>query len=148
MPTNLRIETSQLNDQNLITVAWKVSRYQPFYTYSFGLMLEKLYEQLQSGFNITITLNNQLVAYAGWFETEIDLAEEWRSKNLESMPAPRSGGGAAIVTIVISDHPQYLLPLIRAISHVCAGKPVYRKRAFANQRPEMIRPPIKGRVHR
>jgi hypothetical protein len=148
MPTNLRIETSQLNDQNLISIAWKVSRYQPFYAYSFGLMLDKICEQLQSKSNVTITLDGQLVAYAGWFETSIDLAQEWRAKNLESLPLPKQGGGAIIVTVVISEHPQYLRSLIKAISHVCAGKPVYRKRTFIDQRPDMIRPPITGRLHR
>ena len=148
MPTNLRIETSQLSDQNLMSVAWQVSRFPPFYGYSFGLMLEKLHEQLRSRSNVTISLDGHLVAYAGWFAADSAEAEEWQKNGLENLPLPKEGGGAIIVTIVVSYKPEYLRPLIKAISHVCAGKKVYRKRTFADKRPDMNRPPITGRIHK
>ena len=147
MPTNLRIETSQLSDQNLMSVAWQVSRFPPFYGYSFGLMLEKLHEQLRSRSNVTISLDGHLVAYAGWFAADTAAAEEWQTKGLESPPLPKEGGDAIIVTIVVTHKPEYLRPLLKAISHVCAGKKVYRKRTFTDHRPDMNRPPITGRIH-
>ncbi|MBU3557632.1 hypothetical protein ICN18_08315 [Polynucleobacter sp. Ross1-W9] len=145
MSANAKIETSQLNDQNLISIAWLVSRYQPFYTYSFGLMMDKLSDQLRHKTNITITVNNKLVAYAGWFETDLQAAQDWQKNDLEALPLPNKGGEAIIVTIVVSQKPEYLRPLIKAISHVCAGKKGFRKRSFGNQRADMIRPPITGR---
>jgi hypothetical protein len=147
MPTNLRIETTQLTDQNLMSVAWLVSRFPPFYGYSFGLMLEKLHEQLRSRSNVTISLDGQLVAYAGWFAADASAAKEWQIKGLDALPLPLEGGDAIIVTIVVTHKPEYLRPLIKAISHVCAGKKVYRKRTFTDQRADMNRPPITGRIH-
>ncbi len=148
MKKNLVISVSELNDQNLMSISWLVSRFKPFYAYSFGLMLDKLYEQLKHETNITITLDGKLVAYAGWFITDQQKAEEWYLNKLEAMPLANPDGDAAIVTIVVSQSPIYLRVLIRSISHLCAGKKVYRKRSFMDQREDMYRPPITGRLHR
>lgn len=148
MKQNLVISVSELNDQNLMSTAWLVSRFRPFYAYSFGLMLDKLYEQLKNKTNITITLDGKLVAYAGWYFTDLQLAEDWYRNKLEAMPLPTSNGNASIVTIVVTQNNTYLRLLIRGISHLCAGKKVYRKRSFMDDREDMHRPPITGRLHR
>lgn len=147
MKNNLVVSISELNDQNLMSIAWLVSRFKPFYAFSFGLMMDKLYEQLKNRTNITITVDGKLVAYAGWYLTAEENAEEWYSNQLEIMPQIISDGNAAIVTIVVSHNPKYLRLLIRSISHLCAGKKVYRKRSFMDQRKDMYRPPITGRLH-
>jgi hypothetical protein len=148
MKKNLVISVSELNDQNLMSISWLVSRFKPFYAYSFGLMLDKLYEQLKHKTNITITLDGKLVAYAGWFITDQQKAEEWYLNKVEAMPLANPDGDAVIVTVVVSQSPVYLRVLIRSISHLCAGKKVYRKRSFMDQREDMYRPPITGRLHR
>lgn len=146
MLKELKIERSLLNDLNLISVAWLVSRFQPFYTYSFGLMMDKLFEQLRARTNITISESGKIVAYADWYETDLPSAENWQKNNLEKMPATLQGGDAVIVTVVVTQNPKYLRTLIRAISHSCAGKKAFRKRTFHNAKPDMIRPPITGRA--
>lgn len=145
---NLKIEISQLNDQNLISIAWMVSRFPPFYTYSFGLMLDKIYEQLKNSSNITVSVDNQLVAYGGWFIADLQATEDWQRNGLELLPLPKEGGGAVIVTIVVSKKPEYLRPLAKAILHVSAGKKVFRKRTFVDDRPDINRPPLNGRLQR
>lgn len=147
MKKNLVITVSELNDQNLMSISWLVSRFKPFYAYSFGLMMDKLYEQLRDKANITITLDGKLVAYAGWYLTDQKKAEEWCLNKLETMPLATPDGDAAIVTIVVTQSPAYLRVLIRSISHLCAGKKVYRKRSFMDHREDMYRPPITGRRH-
>ncbi len=122
MLKELKIERSLLNDLNLISVAWLVSRFQPFYTYSFGLMMDKLFEQLRARTNITISESGKIVAYADWYETDLPSAENWQKNNLEKMPATLQGGDAVIVTVVVTQNPKYLRTPIRAISHSCAGK--------------------------
>lgn len=148
MKKNLIISLSELNDQNLMSISWLVSRFKPFYAYSFGLMLDKLYEQLKNKTNITITSDGKLVAYAGWYITDEQSAQAWYQNRLETMPLPNPNGGAAIVTIVVTQNSDYLRVLIRAVSHLCAGKKVYRKRSFVDGRQEMHRPPITGRLHK
>ena len=148
MKQNLVISVSELNDQNLMSTAWLVSRFRPFYAYSFGLMLDKLYEQLKNKTNITITLDGKLVAYAGWYLTDLHMADDWYQNKLETMPLPNPNGDAAIVTIVVTQNTAYLRLLIRSISHLCAGKKVFRKRSFMDDREDMYRPPITGRLHK
>ena len=43
---NIELRTSFLTDQNLIQVCDIVSKYPPFFNYSFRLMLVKLFDQL------------------------------------------------------------------------------------------------------
>jgi hypothetical protein len=127
MSANTRIETSQLNDQNLISIAWLVSRYQPFYTYSFGLMMDKLSDQLRDKTNVTITVNNQLVAYAGWFETDLQSAQDWQENNLDVLPFPQKGGEAIIVTVVVSQKPEYKAADKGCFTCLCWKKRVSQK---------------------
>jgi hypothetical protein len=111
-------------------------------------MLDRLYEQLDRKNNIALSENGKIVAYAGWIYVNEKEARIWQHTNDSSVPAARLSGDAVVVTIVVVQNKNFLLPLIRAISHQCAGKPVYRKRSFADGRPEMIRPPIRGRSHK
>lgn len=142
-----RLEVGALNDRTIAAVLTTVARHPPFVGYSFGLMVHNLTNQLRHGANILAIADGRLVAYSGWLRVHRADAEAWR---VGRQPIPQedwAGGDAAVVTIVVSEAAGYLPHLIRGVSHVCAGLPVYRMRSFQDGRPDMIRPPIVGRRH-
>jgi hemolysin-activating ACP:hemolysin acyltransferase len=141
------LQIGLMNDPTYVGVSHLVSRYPPFSHYSFQLMLEKIGEQLVNKSNVMMVIDGRVVAYAGWVMVDDDQAKRWLEQGGD-IPQPNwVSGGSAIVTIVVTQDKQYIHPLIKAVSHVCAGKPVYRLRSFQNGRPDMRRPPIIGRVH-
>ncbi|HRH78310.1 MAG TPA: hypothetical protein PK129_13255 [Cellvibrionaceae bacterium] len=144
-PTRVRLEVGQFNELNFASVLSSVARHPPFAHFSFGLMTERLREQLQHGANVLAIENGQLIGYAGWIRVNQAAAEYWQSGAGE-IPLPDwQKGDAAIVTVTVVEHRSVLVPLMHGISHVCAGMPVYRMRSFQDGRPDMRRPPIRGR---
>ena len=141
------LQIGVLNDATWIGVSHLVSRYPPFSHYSFQLMLDKLGEQLTNQSNVMMIIDGRVVAYAGWVAVHEDDAIKWLENGGDIPPSNWVDGKAIIVTIVVAQDRQYIMPLIKAVSHVCAGKKVYRLRSFQNGRPDMRRPPIIGRVH-
>lgn len=110
-------------------------------------MLDKVYEQLLNRTNIIMVINGRAVAYAGWIRVNPIDAENWY-RDGGNLPDPSWNDDAIIVTIVVTQDKNFLLPLIRAVSHVCAGKKVYRLRSFMGIKEDMRRPPIVGRSHK
>lgn len=143
----VRLEVGQLNDVTFSAVLSLVARYPPFSAFSFGLMVERLYEQLRHGANVLAIENGRLVAYAGWLRVNQAQAELWQSGAAE-MPPIDWQGDAAIVTVTVAERRNLLVPLLHGISHVCAGVPVYRMRSFQDGRPDIRRPPITGRHYK
>ena len=93
-----------------------------------------------------IVANGKVVAYAGWITVDQAEAERWLTQGGE-MPLPVQGPGTAvIVTILVTQYKELLLPLLKAGSHVCAGKKIYRLRSFQDGRGDMRRPPIRGQI--
>ena len=109
------------------------------------LMVDVLMGQLIHGANLMAIREGQLVGYVGWLRVERLKAEAWRRGETQIPPPDWAGGDAAISTIVVADNPADLPALIRGVSHVCAGLPVYRMRAFNDGRPDRKRAPITGR---
>lgn len=143
---DLSFKTSALNDTDFAGVALMVSRYPPFFSYSFRLMLMKLIDQLKYRTNATALINGKIVAYAGWIVVNEADAERWLEEGGE-IPFPDwKNGNAAIVTITVTDHKRFLLPLMRAISDRCAGKKVYAIRSFQDGRQDARRPAVLGRA--
>lgn len=86
-----------------------------------------------------------LIGYAGWLRVDAEQARLWQ-RHEQDLPVPDwERGAAAIVTVTVAESTALLSPLLHAISHVCAGMPVYRMRSFQDGRPDMRRPPITGR---
>lgn len=144
----LTFRSGVLNDTDFAGASLIVSRYPPFFNYSFRLMLMKLIDQLKHQANAMAFLNGKIVAYAGWIlVNEVD-AERWLKEGGE-IPIPNwQSGDAAIVTITVTDHKRYLLPLMRAISDRCAGKKVYAIRSFQDGRQDARRPAVRGKEQR
>jgi len=134
-----------MSDIAFSAVIRKVGQYPPFHTYSLGLMVDVLMGQLIHGGNLMAIRQGQLVGYSGWLRVERLKAEAWR-RGESPVPAPDwAKGDAAIMTIMVIDNPADLPAMLRGVSHVCAGAPVYRMRAFNDGRPDRKRPPIVGR---
>ena len=145
MSRSLRLEVGRLNDVTFSAVTRLVAKYPPFLAYSFGLMVVKLQEQLGHGSNVMVIRDNKLVAYTGWIVVDDRNAGIWLAHGGE-LPEPKwDSGNACIVTVTVSENRAYLMPMLRALSHVCAGKKVYRMRSFKDGREDMRRPPIEGR---
>ncbi len=142
----VRLQVGACDERTLAAVLGEVSRHPPFNGYAFGLMVERLGEQLRHGANVLAIGDGQLLGYAGWLRVEPDAAERWQ-RHAGPMPQADWHGGAAIVTVTVARHPSLLAPILHAISHVCAGLPVYRMRAFQDGRPDLRRPPITGRAY-
>jgi hemolysin-activating ACP:hemolysin acyltransferase len=140
----LSVVTCELNDRNLMSVAWLVSRLPPFNTYSFGLMMDRLYEQLLLKNNVAVVEDGKIVAYSGWiFVNEAD-AELWLSENQTELPTQVIDGNAVIVTVFVIQDSHYLRPLIKGMSEKRCNKNIFRKRTFNDGRSDVWRPPIKG----
>jgi len=145
--TDVKVVVASLNPTNLYAAASLVSVFKPFSHYSFQLMWAKLNEQLQQKCNVMVLDGNRLVAYGGWLRVNADDAEKWKREGGE-LPNPNwVSGQASIVTVVVATDKRYLQPLVRAISHCCAGMKVYRMRSFQDGREDMRRAPITGRRH-
>jgi hypothetical protein len=141
----LRLEVGAMGDIAFSAVVRKVAQHPPFLGYSLGLMVDVLMGQLIHGANLMAIRDGRLVAYGGWLRVGRQQAEAWRRGEIP-IPAPDwAKGDAVILTVFIADNPADLPALIRGISHVCAGLPVYRMRAFLDGRPDRKRPPILGR---
>ncbi|MCW7538643.1 hypothetical protein OOT46_12395 [Aquabacterium sp. A7-Y] len=143
--SRLRLEVGSLNDRTIAAVLTTVARHPPFHAYAFGLMVHNLMNQLRHGANVMAIQNGQLVAYAGWLRVHRESARLWQAGERSIPPEDWERGDAAIVTVVVSQGPGFLAPLLRGVSHRCAGVPVYRMRCFQDGRPDMRRPPIVGR---
>lgn len=147
-PGRVRLEVGQLNDVTFSAVLGIVSRYPPFSAFSFGLMVDRLRDQLRYGANVLAIENGQLIGYAGWMRVNHAQARLWQSGSGE-MPLPDwQHGDAAIVTVTVAERRNLLAPLLHGISHVCAGVPVYRMRSFQDGRPDIRRPAITGRHYK
>lgn len=143
----IRFEVGGLNDRTVAAVLPLVARHPPFTAYSFGLMVPSLMEQLRHGASALAIDQGRLVGYAGWLRVDAEQARRWQ-RHERGLPEPAwQHGDAAIVTVTVVDRPGLLAPLLHAISHVCAGLPVYRMRSFQDGRPDMRRPPITGRQY-
>lgn len=144
----IRFEVGGLNDRTLAAVLPLVARHPPFLAYSFGVMVPALMDQLRHGANALAIYQGILVGYAGWLRVDDVHASRWQRHECD-LPAPNwEHGNAAIVTVTVADNKSLLSPLLHAISHVCAGVPVYRMRSFQDGRPDQRRPPITGRKYR
>ena len=144
-PVRIRLERGQLSDVTLAAVLGCVARHPPFAGFSFGLMVDRLREQLRHGACVLAIEDGQLVGYAGWVRVQEASARQWQAGQAEMPPADWGQGGAVIVTVTVVERRPVLVPLLHAISHVCAGLPVYRMRSFQDGRPDMRRPAITGR---
>lgn len=143
---DIRVEKAAFNATNLAAVALLVSRHPPFIQYAFGLMMARLVDQLSYQSNVMIIKNDVLVAYAGWLVVQTAEAEKWLAEGGE-LPAPDwHGGDSVIVTMTVTEHRDFLFPLMRAVSHLCAGKKVFRMRTYQNGKADARRMPITGHV--
>ena len=140
----LRLEVGAANDTNFAAVMRQTAKHRPFLEYATGVVVPAVLDQLVHGANVMGVRDSRLVAYAGWLRAPRAAAEAWIRGG--PLPSPDwTAGDAAIITVFLADDPGDLPALIRGISHVCAGMPVFRMRVFNDSRPEKRRVPIQGR---
>jgi hypothetical protein len=144
-PNDFDVITLDLNDSNFILAIMLVSKYPPFFNYSFRLMLLKIIDQMKFKSNVSIIHQGKLVGYSGWIVVNDEEAKIWQRDGGE-IPLPNwQNGDASIVTITVSDERKYLLPLMRAIKKKNVGKKIYAIRSFMDGREAQRRPAIVGR---
>lgn len=134
---NLTLQTSHLNGNAFANIAHLVSRYPPFNNFSFYLMVSKISDQLRFKTNVTGIVDNKVVAYAGWIIVNDYDANRWYTEGGPLPDANWQYGDAIIVTMTVAEHKSYLLPLIRAISHLSQDKNGYALRSYQDGRLDL-----------
>lgn len=115
-------------------VANFVSRFPPFDNYEFGIMMGSLRYQLEQQAHLVADVNDRLVAYLGWIETSRAIAEAWVQSDGGLHPVP-FGADAVAVTILATESPDYIMPMIREAKRVRSKASVYWKRYYLDGRP-------------
>lgn len=140
----LTLEVGGPNDVNLSAILQQAARHEPFRQYAVGVVVPAVREQLVHGANVMAVRNGRLEAYAGWLRVPREAARAWEAGG-ELPSADWAAGDAAIITIFLADHSGDLPALVRGVSDVCRGLPVYRMRVFNDARLDKRRTPILGR---
>lgn len=141
----MQVQQGALNDASLLATLLLVSRHFPFFGYAFGLMVQKLIDQLRHGACAMVVVDNHLVAYIGWILVDDQEAEKWLNEG-GVLPTPCwDTGNAKIITVLVAEDKKYIRPLIRESVRIGKRKKAYRMRSFQDGRPEMRRPPLRGR---
>ncbi len=144
-PLAAEVRVAELSDANEMAIHRLVSSYPPFNQFSYPLMLGKIREQLMLHSHVMLMVGDRLVGYAGWSPVDATEAEDWYQGRRLFPTARLEQATAAIVSITVVTSADYLPLIIKAISHQCAGRKVYRLRAFQDGRDDMRRPPILGK---
>lgn len=128
LTSHTQLRVAELNDQNIASVSLLVARFMPFYTYSFGLMLEKIIDQLRHQTNICVLKNNRIVAYAGWIEVDEQDVQRWYREGGD-LPSPNwSNGNPLILTILVAQEGKLLKDIRRGLVERCHGRRIYAER--------------------
>lgn len=124
----IQLQVAELNDQNVASVSLLVARFMPFYTYSFGLMLEKIVDQLRHRTNICVLREGRIVAYAGWIEVDEQEIQQWYQGS-GNLPNPAwSSDHPVVITILVTPEARFLKDIRRGMSKLCNGRRVYGER--------------------
>jgi hemolysin-activating ACP:hemolysin acyltransferase len=133
----LTLQTSHLHSNAFASIATLIARYPPFNNFAFNLMVSKISDQLKFKSNVTAIFENKIVAYAGWIIVNDYDANRWYVEG-GTLPQPNwEYGDAIIVTMTVTEHRVYLLPLIRAISHLSKNKNGYALRSYQDGRLDL-----------
>ncbi|MFO1184207.1 MAG: hypothetical protein U1E56_05420 [Bauldia sp.] len=114
-------------------VANFVSRFPPFDNYEFGIMMSSLRYQLEQKAHLVADVNDRLVAYLGWIETTRAIAEAW-VRNDGGLNAVPFGADAVAVTILATESPDYIMPMIRQAKRTRPNASVFWKRTYLDGR--------------
>ena len=90
------VNVTDLNDSNFILAIMLVSKYPPFFNYSFRLMLLKIIDKMKFKSNVSIIHQGKLVGYSGWIVVNDQEAEKWQRDGGE-IPLPNWQNGNAFL---------------------------------------------------
>src|SRR5262249_2439008 len=105
----------------------------PFNDYEFGTMTKSLLYQLETSNHLIAGLNDRIVGYVGWVRTTREIAEAWLKRDAQLKPAFEDIDAIA-VTILATENPDHICPLIKQAKTLNADYSVYWKRHFGNGR--------------
>ena len=115
-----------------------VSRFPPFDRFEFRHMAVTLRHQLEAQSHLVAGLDDQIVGYLGWIQTTRAIAETWVEGDRE-LTAVTDNVDALAATVLATDNPKFVLPLIRRAKALNPGLSVYWKRQFSDGRVAMKR---------
>ena len=108
-----------------------VSKFPPFDNFEFKQMTVTLRFQLETQSHLVAGYEDEIVGYLGWIPTTTEIAEAWISDQAP-LVASTEEVSAIAVTVLVTSHPRYALPLIRRAKAERPGLPVYWKRQYAD----------------
>jgi hypothetical protein len=110
-----------------------VARFAPFNDYEFGVMIKTLMYQLETSSHLIAGVHDRIAGYVGWIRTTGGIAESWFKQDAQLQPAFENIDAIA-VTVLATEDPQYMLPLIKQAKTLNLGYSVYWKRHFIDGR--------------
>jgi hypothetical protein len=110
-----------------------VARFAPFNDYEFGALIRTLLYQLETGSHLIAGRDDRIVGYVGWIRTTRAIAEAWLKQDAQLHPSFENIDAVA-VTILASEDPKDILPLIKHAKVLNADYSVYWKRHFTDGR--------------
>jgi hypothetical protein len=131
--TALTFERVPSSPYSLGMICEFVSRFAPFNDYEFGVVVKSLLYQLESGSHLVAGLDDRIVGYVGWISTTHKIAEAWLDQDAKLQPS-FDNIDALAVTILATEDPRYISPLIRQAKVRNPGYSVYWKRHFSDGR--------------
>ena len=87
--------------------------------------------QLETQSHLVAGYEDEIVGYLGWIPTTTEIAEAWISDQAP-LVASTEEVSAIAVTVLVTSHPRYALPLIRRAKAERPGLPVYWKRQYVD----------------
>jgi hypothetical protein len=110
-----------------------VSRFRPFDDFEFGMMVQSLRYQLDTGNHIVMGLDDRIVGYLGWIKTTRAVADAWLDQD-GPLHAVLHDLDAIAVTVLAVEESGDILPLIRRAKQLNPGYSVYWKRHASDGR--------------
>jgi hypothetical protein len=110
-----------------------VARFAPFNDYEFGVMIKTLMYQLETSSHLIAGIDDRIVGYVGWIRTTRGIAESWFKEDAQLQPAFENVDAIA-VTVLATEDPQCMLPLIKHAKTLNREYSVYWKRHFIDGR--------------
>ena len=104
-----------------------VARFPPFDDFEFGMMVQTIRYQLETGNHLVAGLDDKIVGYLGWIRTTKAIAEAWLDEDGPLHPALHNLTAVGVTVLAVEDAGT-ILPLIREAKRRNPGISVYWKR--------------------
>ena len=137
MASELIFKTLDFEPHSFGLILRYLSQKQPFAGFELGATANTVLQQLSTKTHMVATVDDKLVAYAGWMITSIECAKAW--VNNDAPLVHKVDGVAAAATVFACNSNELVLPFLREIKLRHPGLSCYSKRFYADGRKPIVR---------